>query len=224
MNSKEQIEILREFVLPDRYARLAAAAARRTTNLTIVLDRIHHDHNISAVVRSADAFGVQQIHLVGESFQKCSDISLGAERWLEIESHPSIDGAVRVLRAAGYKLAMLHPRDEAASIPSLPVYSLPFQEKLALVFGNEKEGLSDEWKQHADLFGFIPMFGLVESFNVSVAAAITLFCSTISGAEGLRHPAPINETEQESLLAMWLAKDVRAAEKILKRVEEKVRV
>ena len=217
---------LEQFVLPARLDRLEQVLACRSRSLTIVLDRIHHGHNISAVMRSADAFGIQDIHLVGDQFEFSKEISLGAERWLTLSRYASAGEAVQKLHAEGYSIVVLESAELCAKLgrASIPVFQLPFQQKLALVFGNEHEGVSPTFRENADFFAHIPMFGFVESFNISVAAAITLFCSTFQRAEGIRQVAPLAESEAAALHAEWLQKTVRNSALILQDLEERAKL
>jgi len=217
-NPPNPSEVLGEFVLPERLARYRKVASLRTDSLTLVLDKVHHAHNISAVIRSADAFGLRGIHLVGEEFSLSRGITIGSEERLEIKKHASSNEAISFLKNAGYQLVITEPlRSQAQQHDTLafPVHALPFNKRLALVFGNEVSGANDEFRQAADITTYIPMFGFVESLNVSVAAAICLFCSTITGDNNNRLVPPLNSAEQERLVENWLKNDVRGAETIL---------
>ncbi len=213
----DESQLLEPFVLPLRIERFRKVAACRTAALTVVLDHLHHEHNISAVIRSADAFGLKSVHLVGEPVQIHQTISIGSERWIEIQQHEDAPTAVEVLRSAGYRLVVLQTADKPTDRPAMPVYDLPFHEHLALVFGNEKDGLTPHFLEAADLVGHIPMFGFAESLNVSVACAISLFCSTLAGARAERRVPTIGAEEQAKLVGKWLRRDVRAAELIIER-------
>jgi tRNA (guanosine-2'-O-)-methyltransferase len=103
----------------------------------------------------------------------------------------------------------------------IPVFEIPFEERIALVFGNEKRGVNDIFVENADIRAFIPMFGFVESFNISVAAAITLFCSSIRGASQIRRTASLSETDSEALKHRWLTQDLREGEKVLEYLNAK---
>jgi tRNA (guanosine-2'-O-)-methyltransferase len=220
-SSINNLKLLEPFVLPSRIERFRNVAAARTDALTVVLDRLHHEHNISAVVRSADAFGLRSIHVVGPPAQIHSTISIGSERWVDIHTHDSVEKVVMALRAAEYKLVVLQAADKSGREVTCPVYRLPFNEKLALVFGNEKDGLAEQFITEADIIAHIPMLGFAESLNVSVAVAISIFCSTLSGAQPLRQTLPISPDAQEILVGQWLHQDVRAAELIIKRAQDK---
>jgi len=213
--------ILKQFVLDERAARLDSVLVQRSRSLTIVLDRVQNYHNISAVIRSADAFGIADIHLVGEVFEYSRRIALGTERWVELVPHRTPEEALTALRAAGYSLVVLQPENHAAQKnlpPSIPVTALPFEQRLALTFGNERDGVSPVLAEAAEIHAFIPMKGFVESLNISVACAICLFCSTISGAHPEQRTTPLSADEQQQLRGRWLKQSVPHAEAILREV------
>lgn len=209
--------ILEDFVYPRRAERLREVLARRTDALTVVVEDLNHPHNISAVLRSAEAFGLLEVYTIGARLEVSRPISLGTERWMEIREFPTAEPCIAALREAGFSLVVMQP-DEPGRPPSLPVTDLPFEKRLALVFGNERDGVSSELTQAADLHAHIPMYGFVESLNVSVAAAIALFCSSISGARCERRVPPLPQEKFSAVLDRWMREDVRAAPQILKRL------
>jgi len=176
MTSHDQalLEYLQEFLTPERIDRFANVLNNRTRNLTVVLENLYQVHNASAVLRSCDAFGIQDVHIIeaDNNFQTNKGIALGADRWLTIHQYrgadPSAD-CIEQLKDAGYTVAatVLHH-------DSIPVDDLPVDQPVAVMFGTEKEGLSETAIELADQLVHIPMHGFVESFNVSVAAALTL--------------------------------------------------
>lgn len=215
--------LLERFLLPSRVQRLETALSARTSSLTVVIDRVHNAHNVSAVMRSADAFGLTGIHLVGDNFDFSRGISLGTERWLRIETHENASSAIESLRNAGFTLVITAPEHDPRAggdeQPAVPVYALPFERKLALVFGNEKRGVSPEFVEAAEIRTFIPMYGFVESFNISVACAIALFCSRVRIAEAAPAVPLLDEKEKDELRREWLRKTVRRADAILRQTD-----
>lgn len=217
---RDPVEILGQFVRSERLEKLRQVASNRTSALTLVFDRIHHAHNISAVIRSADAFGVQDMHFVGERLDRNTGITLGAEKWVRIHSHASAEDAVKALQEQHYRLAVTAAPSSNSNNghrESIPIYALPFAERLAIVFGNELGGVNETFQLAATYHTHIPMLGFVESFNVSVAAAICMFCSTITVANGQRQVATLREQEQAELIGLWLRADIKGAEDILAR-------
>jgi len=218
---------LAQFVQPERFAKFQQVAAARTKTFTLVLENIHNQHNISAVIRSADAFGLASLYFVGERPQVSTGIALGANRWLELNTFKTSAEAISSLREQGFKIVVTGPAENLTAEnlsagnsqkESVAIHDLPYQEKIALVFGNEKLGVSDEFLTAADLCTYIPMFGFVESFNISVAAAICMYCSTISISSVDRKTPLLSEVEQADLRTKWLKDDIRGAELILRRL------
>lgn len=218
---EDEAHPLEEFLVPDRRERLESVLNNRASSLTIVLDQVQNYHNISAVIRSADAFGITAVHFIGDSFEYSKAISLGAENWVVLQRHKTPAEAATVLKQAGYKLVVLRPKKDPADNENLPVFNLPFGEKLALVFGNEKDGVSPELETAADIAAHIPMFGFVESLNVSVACAITLFCSSLGKVEGIRNLPSISPDERAQLRDRWFKKSVRRSDAILREIEKR---
>jgi len=170
---------LEEFIQPKRLEKMGTILAKRTEHLTIVLDRIHHEHNISAVIRSADAFGIQNVFFTGKRFRSTASISLGSEKWVNLKCFEEEEELINELKGLGYKLVALEPKEYAGDLPSHLVHELPYQEKLALVFGNEKLGISEGLKKSCELSASIEMHGFVESFNISVACALCLYTARL---------------------------------------------
>lgn len=215
--SKNKEEFLEQFLSPERASRLDEILKARTSKLTVVLDSVHHAHNISAVIRSADAFGIRDVHLIGGGTEFSRGVALGAERWVQIHQHENVAAALLALK--DFKLVILEP--QIKNPRAVPVFELPFSESLALVFGNEKRGVHQEIVDAATYSAFIPMLGFVDSLNISVAAAITMFCSTMSGASGMRQPETLSAEEQAALRPQWLTQSVNNAERILKAIEDR---
>jgi tRNA (guanosine-2'-O-)-methyltransferase len=219
-------EILSQFLLPERIERLENALANRTNQLTVVLDRVRNYHNVSAVVRSSDAFGLSTVHMVGKYFEYASGISLGAEKWTNIKRYSSPEDAITTMKAEGYAMVVLQPENFAVpvgKIAPMSVSELPFNEKLALVFGNEKRGVDPLFQKEAKYFAYIPMYGFVESLNISVACAITLFCSTIAKSAPTKRTQGLSEQEAKELKSHWLKQDVKNSEIILREVERRTK-
>ncbi len=211
-------DLLKQFLTTDRLETLSRVASARTSQLTLLLDDVHKEHNIAAVIRSADAFGVRSVHTLGD-YAHNPNISMGAERWVDVISHDSPEAALAQLRSEGFEFVILEPEQGDSAAPSLPVFNLPFEKKLALIFGNELTGISEPLRQAANYRAFIPMLGFVESFNISVAVAITLFCSTVNITGSQRRVTPVTEDEREEIMRKWLRQDVRNGELILKELE-----
>lgn len=213
-------EILSPLVVEQRRERIERVLHHRTSSLTLVLEDLRNPHNISAAMRSADAFGITDIHLIGDAIELSSGISLGTERWMRMHRHTTAQNALDALRDDGFAIVALQPEEDTriGNAKKLPITELPFEDRLALVFGNEHKGLSEILANAAMYHAFIPMYGFVESLNVSVACALTLFCSTIAATRPERRSPELTPEEKEQLRANWLQQSVRGAETILREL------
>jgi len=226
--SVEVQKSLEVMLTEDRINRIDSVLAHRTRNVVIVLDRVYHEHNISAVIRSADAFGIQKIYLIGKGFSSQRGISLGTERWVEIEEYLDASELVNKLKADGFKLVSLVPPlakdqlglDKSVKAP-VPVLDLPFNEQLALVFGSEGEGISEELYLNCDIPAYIPMFGFVESLNVSVACALTLYSAFISNGEFRQRSKPLEDSDKNALRWDWIKKSVVNSDVVISELQKR---
>ncbi len=221
-------EFLEELLLPARRARMASVLAQRTESLTLLLENVKNPHNLSAIFRSADAFGLAEVHMIGADFEHMPKVSLGSERWLRVTQHHDVEAALKYLESRQYELvvtaAPLSPVPEsstnAARIQVIPISELPFERRLVIAFGNEHKGVSESLLERAKYRAFIPMYGFVESFNVSVACAITLYASTLSDAVCKRRTAPLSNEYSDGLYEEWLRRSVKNADGILANKEQ----
>lgn len=201
-----------------RRSKMAAVAAQRTRHIRLVIQDVHQPHNVSACLRSADAFGIDTVDIVTlkESF-KPSTVARGVSGWLTVHKHKSVADCVAVLRAGGYHIVAGLPRQD-----SVPLYDLPVTRRLAVVFGNEHAGIDSEWLKHVDHPFTIPMVGMVESLNISVSAAITLAHLTHT-ARAAVDPAAyfLNAAERELLLNTWITEQIPSWEGELARARGK---
>lgn len=146
---------------------------RRQPDLKVVMENIHDPHNVSAVLRSCDAVGVMQVELLYnlEKFPRVGKkSSSSANKWLERRKHTTVDGCYEILRSEGFKIYATHLAASAVSL-----YEVNLTGKVALVFGNEHRGVSEEAATKADGNFLIPMVGMIQSLNISVACAVTLY-------------------------------------------------
>ncbi len=202
---------LTPYVSDRRRERIEGALASRTRDLILVLEDIFHEHNSSAVMRTAEALGILEIHVVADKARlTVSDrVSLGAHKWLDLRAHASIAAAYAHLRRRGYAIWASHFHAAGE-----PVDRIPADRKVALVFGNEHGGLSQAAIDGADHWFLVPMHGFVESLNISVAAAISMYDVRVRRARaGLLTALPDEDVRR--LRAAWYAMSVRAAELIL---------
>ena len=158
---------------PERTAKIDYAVERRQPTLTVVLENIHDPHNVNAILRSCDAVGVLKVHLVYyiEEFPKLAHTtSSGAYKWLEYEKHTSIEACIERLHSDGFHV-LATKLDPAAK----PLYANDLTQPTAFILGNEHRGVSERAAGLANDLLYIPMMGMAESLNVSVASAVCLF-------------------------------------------------
>jgi tRNA (guanosine-2'-O-)-methyltransferase len=177
----------------------------RVGSVTLLMDAPQDPHNAAAALRSADAFGLPELHVVprDEPFEFGRKVSQGTERWVETVLHPSPAEAVRELTGRGFALVSTHP--EGALTPE----DLPAMERVCLVVGNETDGISRSLTSAAHTSVRIPMRGFVESLNLSVAAALLLRAATLG------RPGDLSPAERGRLYAAFLLRSVPRAEEIL---------
>ena len=160
-----------------RLEKLKRVARQRQAGLTVVIEDVFDPHNLGAVARSCDAFGVQQIHIIFEA-QAAFDpkaagknSSTATNKWLEYRTHHSTEAGLRALKADGWQIAATVIDADAESIYSADLT----QPRLALLFGNERDGLSRQALELADRRLTVPMLGIAQSLNVSVTASLALY-------------------------------------------------
>jgi len=161
-----------EFLLPERKERIDRVVASRSRTLTVVMEAFCDPQNVNAVLRTCEAFGVQEVHVVEgpmKPYDRNKKISQNADKWLDVVRWTGTAECLDALRGRGFAIYATH-LDEG----SRALAELSFAPKVALVFGNEQRGVSAEAMSRADLAYAIPMSGFVRSLNVSVAAAVSL--------------------------------------------------
>lgn len=214
------IEYLSKLMTEERWNGFKRVIKGRTRHVTVVLEDLYQPHNASAVLRSCDCFGVQDVHIIENTheFQVSPDVALGSSKWLSMHRYNRIEhntlNAYNALRDAGYMIVATSPHADDCMIDELPI-----DKKLALVFGTEKEGLSKVAMENADCFAKIPMYGFTESFNISVSAALSLFSVT----ERVRKSNidwHLTEEESVDIMFKWVKESVRDSDKIIKLIEK----
>lgn len=191
---------------PQRKARIEAVAARRQPDLTVFMERVHKPHNVAAVLRTCDAVGVMRAHAVpGEGgLPSLNHTSQGAQRWVELQRHPDTLTGLAVLREVGFRLYAAHFSSSAVDFRS-PDYTRP----TAIVMGTEKFGVSDEALGLIDEEIVIPMLGMSQSLNVSVATALILYEAQRQRSEaGMYAPRSLAESPWQELAAGWVRRDL----------------
>lgn len=212
----EILKYLEQFMTEQRVSRMREIVDQRTRHITVVLEDIFQSHNISAVLRSCDCFGIQDVHILqGENeYTLNPEISLGSAQWLDIHLYHHQDLSTlklfNQLKESGYKIVATIPNIEGKTPETLTLDS-----PVALIMGSELNGLSEEAIKNADEIIEIPMFGFTESFNISVATALIL--------QGLRtriNSEEINwqlsKDEKEEILFRWYVNSIKESELIIK--------
>ncbi|WP_162062292.1 tRNA (guanosine(18)-2'-O)-methyltransferase TrmH [Vibrio taketomensis] len=174
----------------ERYQRIQQVLKARQTDLTVCMEEVHKPNNVSAVVRTADATGLHKIHAIWpDKMRTLTHTSAGARNWVEVDNHRSIEEAVAEFKAQGMQILVTNLSDSAVDFRQID-YTKP----TAIILGSEKVGASAQAKKLADQDIIIPMMGMVQSLNVSVASAIILY-----EAQRQRQEAGMYDKEQSSL-------------------------
>ena len=206
-------EYLGTFITDHKKARIDQVLAWRTRFLTIVLEDIYQARNASAVLRSCECFGIQDVHIIENrnAYEVNPDVSLGATQWLSLARYREADRdntrrCLTGLRDKGYRLVAATPHRNDCLVDELPV-----DQPLAVLFGTEEQGLSDYALKVVDTYVKIPQFGFTESFNISVSAALILRelsrrLRLEGGDWGLTHE------EQDTLKLAWYRRIVRGSD------------
>lgn len=191
-----------------RLARMRGVLARRQPGLAVVIENVHDPHNVSAVLRSCDAVGAASAHLVytiEELPTIHGGVAASAQRWLDIHVHDDIAACYALLREQGFSIYVTRLSEDAVDL-----YSMDLTRPTALVFGNESRGVSSAATELADGQVIIPMMGMVESLNVSVACAVSLFEAARQRREAGLYDSPSWEpSEMEARLRAWLEREDR---------------
>lgn len=165
------LEYLERFISENRKQRFIDVLANRTKHFTIAIEDVYQMHNTSAVMRSCEVFGIQELNVIEQKYSKTIDkqIALGAEKWVDITEFNSNKSCIASLREKGYQIIATTPHNESCFL-----HEFDITKPAALFFGTEKEGLSQDIIENADGFLKIPMVGFTESLNISVSAAIII--------------------------------------------------
>lgn len=201
------VRLLEPLVTERRQARLREILDARLASVAVVFDAPYDPHNGAAVVRSCEAFGVQALHVVewqGTPFIVASSVARGAEKWLDVTRHAGPETAIAAARAAGLELVAAHPEGalEPRELATIP--------RVAIVVGNEHQGIREELAKACARAVRVPMRGFVESLNVSVTAAILLQAATAGRAGDLDAEAKLRLYARGLYLSVPHAREVLA--------------
>jgi tRNA (guanosine-2'-O-)-methyltransferase len=188
---------------PERRDRLLAVLNKRQNDLTVVLENVFDPHNISAVMRTCDAVGIQEVYVLNTKIPRHkkwgAKSSSSAAKWLTVHQFADAHACFESLRSKYSRILTTHLSPGASKL-----YDLDLTEKVALVFGNEHSGVSDEIREMADGNFIIPQMGIIRSLNISVACAVTLYEAYRQKEEAGHYAKPKLEGEmREGLLEEW---------------------
>lgn len=219
--NEDLIEYLADFVTEERMAVFERISALRTRYITVAIENIFQSHNTSAVLRSCDCFGVQDVHIVENEneYQISNDVAMGAQKWLDIHrysnSNSNTTQALNSLRSQGYRIVATTPHTNDVNLDDFDIS----KGKFALFFGTERAGLSNTVLDNADEFMKIPMYGFTESFNISVSVALCLHHLTAK----LRASEIAWQLSDKELLQLrldWLRQSIKKVDLIEKTFEQ----
>jgi tRNA (guanosine-2'-O-)-methyltransferase len=198
---------LQSYITPHKMKRMQEVLAHRTRYLTVVMENTAQAHNANAVLRTAEIFGLQDVHVIERhTFSAFDTIAMGAHKWLDVHRYKNTTNALAALKKAGYRLVATIPSPQAHTPATLPLD----HGKIALLFGTEETGLSAESCAQADEFLYIPMFGFTQSFNVSVSVALCVQ-QLMSRLRQSSIMWQLTEQQKQDLLLDWVKSTVRAA-------------
>jgi tRNA (guanosine-2'-O-)-methyltransferase len=192
---------------PERYNRMLSVIKNRQTNLTVVMENVNDPHNISAVMRTCDAVGIQDIYVLNTRIAKHDYFgvksSSSAAKWLTVHQFTNVADCFAALRKNYNKIYTTHLSTDAVSL-----YELDFTDSVALVFGNEHDGVSAESIAMADGNFIIPQLGFIQSLNISVACAVSIYeAYRQKMAAGHYSKQSMTMDRQETLLRDWGVED-----------------
>ncbi len=220
MDIQAQIQFLKQFVTEHRWQLFEQVIDQRTRYITVALEDIYQPHNASAVLRTCDALGIQDIHIIENrnKYRINPEVSVGAHKWLSIHKYNQEENntlaAINHLRSQGYRIVATTPHRNDVELKEFDLNA----GKIALFFGSELPGLTEIVLDNADEFVKIDMYGFTESFNISVSAAIILHYLTAKLRQS-QLPWHLSENEKEQILLQWLKKSIRNSQALLKRLE-----
>jgi tRNA (guanosine-2'-O-)-methyltransferase len=203
-----------ELLLEDRKARIDEVVAHRTRTLVVVLDRLEDAFNMAAVLRTCEAMGVQEVHVVKNPevpFQPNASVTQGCDKWLDIVKHETFADCRAALKARGFQLWVSALRPGAVSL-----LEMSFDGKLALVFGNERYGVAEEAVEQADGVFWIPMRGFTRSLNISVATAASITRAVAWRAERRGPGGDLTPEEAQALTRRFQVLSVKQRKKLYK--------
>lgn len=210
------LKYLQNHITDRRQELFKEVLAKRTRHFTVVTEDVYQLHNTSAVMRTCDVFGIQDLHVVEEKLGKRVDreIAMGAQKWVSLNRYDSITSCMENLKSQDYQLIATTPHNESTILHEFDV-----TKKSAFFFGKEREGLSDTVLEKADGFLKIPMYGFTESLNISVSAAIILQ-DVVTRLKQSDVNWQLSEEEKYEIELLWTKNTLKSSEEIIRRYHE----
>ena len=222
MVDPELLTYLQSFITENRKAIFEKVLNNRTRHFTVVLEDIYQKHNTSAVVRSCDVFGLQDIHIIENKYKSylSNQVAKGAHKWIDFHYYNTLEYnnevCIDALRGSGYQIIATTPHDDPDGYRDCLLQDFDISKRSAFVMGVEKEGVSQDIMNRADGFLKIPMVGFTESLNISVATAIILHNVT-SRLRNSKINWQLTEEEKDILRLDWCKKSINNVEQIVER-------
>jgi tRNA (guanosine-2'-O-)-methyltransferase len=214
--NKELVQFLSQFVTEDRANLFNRLIEERTRYITIGLEDIYQSQNASAVLRTSDCFGIQDVHIIENQneYQINPDVTLGSSKWLNLNRYNTSENntldAINKLKKEGYRIVATTPHTDDVNLEDFDIE----KGKFALFFGTELNGLSDLVINKADEYLKIPMFGFTESFNISVSAAIILHHLT-NKLKKSTLSWQLRDNEKETIKLEWLKQTIKMSSELV---------
>ena len=212
----EYLAYLEEFITENRKNKFLKVLEKRTNHFTVAVEDVFQLHNTSAVMRSCEVFGIQNLHVIEEKFGKSIDkeIAMGAQKWVDVNRYDSNISCVKTLKEKGYQIIATTPHENDCLLDDFDI-----TKPSAIFFGTERDGLSEEVMNEADGFMKIPMAGFTESLNISVSAAIIIqnIMSRLHKSDLDWH---LSEEEMITLRLAWTKNSIKDIKRIEKRYKE----
>ncbi|MFK7781869.1 TrmH family RNA methyltransferase [Psychroserpens sp.] len=213
MTDLKLLEHLETYLTENRKERFAQVLSQRTKHFTVATEDVYQLHNTSAVIRSCDVFGIQEVNIIEEQNSKSIDreIAMGAQKWVDLNRYHSVKESISDLKGKGYQIVATTPHEKDAMLHNFDV-----SKKSCFFFGREMDGLSQEVIEQADCFLKIPMVGFTESLNISVSAAIVLQHVTTKLKQSNIN-WQLSEAEQAEKRLDWCKKTIKSYDEIIER-------
>jgi len=218
---KDLLDFLKNYMTDERSERFQEVLKNRTRHFTVVVEDLHKERNASAIVRTCDCFGIQDVYVIenNNEYLLSEGISKGADKWVNVniyDNFPDNTGqCLSDLRSMGYQIIATSPNKSENNLEAFDI-----SKKTAFIFGGEKDGLSERAMEEADGFISIPMYGFTESFNISVAGALLLY-NVMSKLHKSKLNWHLEPSEMIVLQLEWTIKTIASSEQLISKYMEK---